>query len=67
MRYCKYFIAKFNEAAALHLDFTDICISQLHTGDWYEAILHTLIYFMTLARCMRAALTLWGAQIKSAY
>lgn len=30
MRYCKYFIAKFNEAAVLHLDFSDICMSQLH-------------------------------------
>lgn len=30
MRYCKYFIAKFNEAAVLHLDFSDICVSQLH-------------------------------------
>lgn len=26
MRYCKYFIAKFNEAAALHLDLSDICV-----------------------------------------
>lgn len=30
MRYCKYFIAKFNEAAVLHLDSSDISMSQLH-------------------------------------
>lgn len=30
MRYCKYFIAKFNEAAVLHLDSSAICMSQLH-------------------------------------
>lgn len=30
MRYCKYFIAKFNEAAVLHLDPSDISMSQLH-------------------------------------
>lgn len=45
MRYCKYFIAKFNEAAVLHLDFSDICISQLHTVDCNEAIRQTLIHF----------------------
>lgn len=45
MRYCKYFIAKFNEAAVLHLDFWDICICQLHTSDCNEAIPQTLIHF----------------------
>lgn len=30
MSYCKYFIAKFNEAALLHLDFSDIGMNQLH-------------------------------------
>lgn len=45
MRYCKYFIAKFNEAAVLHLDFWDICICQLHTADCNEAICQTLIHF----------------------
>ena len=45
MRYCKYFIAKFNEAAFLHLDFWDICICQLHTADCNEAIRQTLIHF----------------------
>lgn len=30
MRCCKYFIAKFHEAAVLHLDFSDIYMSQLH-------------------------------------
>lgn len=44
MRYCKYFIAKFNEAAVLHLDFWDISICQLHTADCNEAIRPTLIH-----------------------
>lgn len=45
MRYCKYFIAKFNEAAFLHLDLWVICICQLHTADCNEAIRQTLIQF----------------------
>lgn len=45
MRYCKYFIAEFNEAAVLHLDFSDICISQLHNIDCNKAIQQTLIHF----------------------
>lgn len=44
MRYCKYFIAKFNEAPVLHLDFWDICICQLYMADCNEAILQALIY-----------------------
>lgn len=43
MRYCKYFIAKFNEAAVLHLDFWDICIRQLHAAGCNEATRQTLI------------------------
>lgn len=44
MRYCKYFIAKFNEAAVLHLDFWDICICQLHAADCDGAIRQTLFH-----------------------
>lgn len=50
MRYCKYFIAKFNEAAVLHLDFWDICICQLHTADCNEAIWQTLIHFYSMGQ-----------------
>jgi len=45
MRYCKYFIAKINEAAVLYLDLWYICICQLHMADFNEAILQTLIHF----------------------
>lgn len=49
MRYCKYFIAKFNEAAVLHLDFWDICICQLHAAVCNEAIRQTMIHFYGMA------------------
>lgn len=51
MRYCKYFIAKFNEAAALHLDFSDICVSQLHVVGCDESGHRPPEAFMAMARC----------------
>lgn len=52
MRYCKYFIAKFNEAAVLHLDFSDICMSQLHVVGCDESDHHRpLKALMAVARC----------------
>lgn len=50
MRYCKYFIAEFNEASVLHLDFTGICISLLHTTNCNDAIWQTLIHFYDIGQ-----------------
>lgn len=50
MRYCKYFIAEFNEAAVLHLDFSGICISLLHTTNCNDAIWQTLIHFYDIGQ-----------------
>lgn len=56
MRYRKYFIAEFNEAAVLHLDFSGICISLLHTTNCNDAIWQTLIHFYDIGQVYKPAL-----------
>lgn len=55
MRYCKYFIAKFNEAAFVHLDFWNICTWQLDAADCNEAIRQTLIHFYGIVQVYTAS------------
>lgn len=64
MRYCKYFIAEFNEAAALLLDFSGVCISLLHTTNCIDAIWQTLIHFYDIGQ---VSLNLRCVHIKHGY